>query len=327
MDKKNFFRLLPPCFSFILFGLALWTIHKNFHYYNAQNFWNSLSSIPPSNILLAVALMSINYGIMTGYDCLGVNYVRHSLPYSKMALVGVICSGISNSVGFALLSSCMIRYRFYSTWGLSVISIAQISAFCNLTFSLGLFVMGAIIFLKEPLAVPHVLDLPFNSVRPLGVIFLMFILAYLLVTVVRKKPFTIGKWTLPHLSIRLALGQLIVAALDWSLAAAVFYTIVSSFVSLSYSAFFGIYILAQVAGLASNVPGGLGVFETVMLVCLSSFISSEELFGSLLIYRGVYYFIPLMVSVLLFGKYELGRVFSYSKSSSVRPCSKSEVLR
>lgn len=315
MHKKNFFRLLPPCFSLGLFGLSLWTIHENFHDYNVQNFWNSLLTVPLSNILGAITLMSLNYAIMTGYDYLAVNYVRHSLPYSKMALVGIICSGISNSVGFALLSSCMIRYRFYSTWGLSVISIAQISAFCNLTFSLGLFVMGAIIFLTEPLAIPHLLDLPFNSVRPLGVIFLLLVLAYLLVTVVRQKPFSIGKWTLPHLPIRLALGQLIVAALDWSLAAAVFYSILSASVSLSYSAFFGIYMLAQVAGLASNVPGGLGIFETVMLVFLSPFISSEELFGSLLIYRGVYYFIPLIVSVLLLGKYEWGRFFSHSRSA------------
>ncbi|MEM8778226.1 MAG: lysylphosphatidylglycerol synthase domain-containing protein [Cyanobacteria bacterium P01_G01_bin.49] len=298
----------------MLFGLSVWTIHQNFHHYNAQNFWNSLSAVPASNILWAIALMSLNYVIMTGYDYLAVNYVGNSLPYSKTALVGFICSGISHSVGFALLSSCMIRYRFYATWGLPVIVIAQISAFCDLTFCLGLFVVGAIIFLKEPLAVPNLLDLPFNSVQPLGVIFLLVILAYLLVTVVRQKPFSFGKWTLPHLSVKLALGQLIVAALDWSLAAAVFYAILSPSVPLSYPAFFSIYILAQVAGLASNVPGGLGVFETVMIVLLSQFISSEELLGSLLIYRGVYYFIPLTVSVLLLGKYELGRFLNTNRS-------------
>jgi glycosyltransferase 2 family protein len=317
MYKKLFFRLLPPCFSLVVFGLSIWTIQQNLHNYNAQNLWDTLSTIPASNILGAIALMSLNYLIMTGYDYLGVTYVRRSFPYPKIALVGIICSGISNSVGFAILSSCMIRYRFYSTWGLSVISIAQISAFCNLTFSLGLFVTGAIIFLKEPLAIPNLLDLPFNSARPLGFIFLLFILAYLLITVVYKKPFTIGKWTLPHLTLPLALSQLVIAALDWTLAATVFYSILSASVSLSYSALFGIYILAQVAGLISNIPGGLGVFETVMLVFLSPFISSEELFGSLLIYRGIYYFIPLTVSVLLLGRYELGRFLAPSRSSSV----------
>ncbi|MEM8778039.1 MAG: lysylphosphatidylglycerol synthase domain-containing protein [Cyanobacteria bacterium P01_G01_bin.49] len=310
MQKKNFCRLIPSCLSLVLFGLSLWTIKQNLHHYQAETFWNSLSNIPIYHILGAIGLMSVNYMIMTGYDFLGVAYVRRSLPYSKTALVGVICSGISNSVGFALLSSCMIRYRFYSAWGLSVVTIAQISAFCNFSFCLGLFVVGSIVFLKEPLAIPNLLDLPFISVRPLGAIFLLIIIAYLVITITRQKPVKIGKWTLPHLPLKLALAQLLVSALDWSLAASVLYAILSASISLSYPAFFGIYMLAQVAGLASNVPGGLGVFETVMLLLLAPYISSEELFGSLLVYRGVYYLIPLSFSALLLGKYELGRFLS-----------------
>lgn len=318
MFSHKLFRLLTSCFSLVIFILSLWTINKNFHDYNTQNIWNILSTVPLSNILRAIALMSFNYVIMTGYDCLAVNYVRHNLSYSKKALVGIICSGISNSVGFALVSSCMIRYRFYSNWGLSVISIAQISAFCNLTFILGLFVMGSVIFLTNPLKIPYLLNLPFVSVQPLGIIFLILILAYLLVTVICKEPVKIGQCTLPNLPLKIVLGQLIISALDWSLAASVFYSIFSASISFSYSTFFGIYMLAQVAGLASNIPGGLGIFETVILVFLSPFISTEQLFGFLLIYRVVYYFIPLTISVLLLGKYELEHIFSKPSSISFK---------
>ena len=108
---------------------------------------------------------------MTGYDCLAINYVRHNLFYSKKALVGIICSGISNSLGFALVSSCVIRYRFYSHWGLSVISIAQISAFCKAIFVLKFFAIGAIIFLTNPVVVPYSLNLYFVSLQPLVAIF------------------------------------------------------------------------------------------------------------------------------------------------------------
>ena len=305
MNKNNILRWLPPCLSLGVFALSLWTIQQNLHHYQAETFWESLSNIPPSHIVLAIAIMMVNYFIMTGYECLGLAYVRESLSYNRKALVGIICSGISNSVGFAVLSSCMIRYRFYSGWGFSVVKIAQISAFCNLSFCLGLFVVGSVIFLKEPLAIPQLLDLPFLSVRPLGTIFLIMVLSYLFLTVIRQKPLVIGKCIIPHLSPKLAISQLIVSALDWSLAAAVFYTLLHHSVHLSYSAFFGIYMLAQVAGLASNVPGGLGVFETVMILLLAPFIASEDLVGTLLIYRGIYYFIPLTVGILLLGKYEL----------------------
>ncbi|MGP0128747.1 MAG: lysylphosphatidylglycerol synthase domain-containing protein [cyanobacterium endosymbiont of Rhopalodia musculus] len=318
MFNNIFFRLLTSCSSLVLFVFSLWTIHKNFHYYNAQNIWNILATVPLSNILKAIILMLLNYVIMTGYDCLAVNYVRHTLSYSKKALVSIICSGISNSVGFALISSCMIRYRLYSNWGFSVISIAQISTFCNLTFILGLFVIGAIIFTTNPLEIPQLLNLPFVSVQPLGVIFILFILVYLLLTVICKEPVKIGQWTLPNLSIKIALGQFIVSALDWSLAAAVFYSILSGSVSFSYSTFLGMYILAQIAGLASNVPGGLGIFETVILVFLSPFTSIEKIFSFLLIYRVIYYFIPLTISVFLLGKYELKQIISTSNSLSCK---------
>jgi uncharacterized membrane protein YbhN (UPF0104 family) len=262
--------------------------------------------------------MSLNYAVMTGYDCLAVNYVHNTLSYSKKALVSVICSGISNSVGFSLVSSCMIRYRLYSNWGLSAISIAQISAFCNLTFVLGLLVIGAIIFTTNPLEIPHLLNLPFVSVQPLGVIFLLIILVYLFLTAICKEPVKIGQWTLPNLSIKIALCQLIVSALDWSLAAAVFYSILSESVSFSYSTFLEIYIFAQMAGLASNVPGGLGIFETVILVFLSPFISTEKIFNFLLIYRLVYYFLPLTISVLLLGQYEFKKFFFTPSSISFK---------
>ncbi|HAC64333.1 MAG TPA: hypothetical protein DCF68_12525 [Cyanothece sp. UBA12306] len=314
MVKKILTRVIPPLSSLAIFSLSLWTIGQTLHQYQAEDIWSSLLAISRLNILTAIALMTINYMIMTGYDILGVAYVGHLLSYPKMALVGIICSGISNNVGLAILSSSMIRYRFYSAWGLPTLSIAKIAAFCNFTFCLGMFVVGGILFLKEPLAIPNLIDLPFASVRPLGYLFLLIILGYLLVTVIGP-PLKLGKLVLPQLPLKIALGQLLVSSLDWCLAAGVFYVLLQDSITISYTAFFGIYLLAQVAGLVSNIPGGLGVFETVMLLLLASSISSEKLLGTFLIYRGIYYFIPLTVAVILLGKYELGCLIDNTKSS------------
>jgi uncharacterized membrane protein YbhN (UPF0104 family) len=310
MLKQRFSRWFPSILSLLLFGLCFWAINQELRHYQPQEVWDSLRAIPRSSLLWVIALTSLDYWVLTGYDSLGMSYVRHRLPYPKIALTAIISYGVSNSVGFALLSSSAIRYRFYRTWGLSTIAIAQLAAFCNLTFWLGLFTMGGSIFLFEPLAIPTLLNLPFASVRPLGAIFLLIILVYLMATVLGRQPLRIGRWIVPHLPIKLALAQIIVASLDWSLAAAVFYVLISSFTSLSYPAFFGIYLLAQIAGVISNVPGGLGVFETVMLLLLSPSIASSKLLGALLIYRGIYYFLPLCVALLLLGIYDLRQRFS-----------------
>jgi phosphatidylglycerol lysyltransferase len=67
---------------------------------------------------------------------------------------------------------------------------------------------------------------------------------------------------------------------------------------IEYLHFLTIYLLALVAGLFSQVPGGLGVFEVVMLMVLNP--SEPQLVaGSLLAYRVIYYLIPLSVGLLL----------------------------
>lgn len=59
------------------------------------------------------------------------------------------------------------------------------------------------------------------------------------------------------------------------------------------------------AGVVSNVPGGLGVFETVILLLLAPQVPAVSVLGALLAYRAVYYFLPLMVAIVLLGFYEI----------------------
>lgn len=297
-------RFAPALLGLLLFGLSLWAIHQELHRYGWQNVLTSLQSIPSKHLLGAGVLMVINYIFLTAYDTLAITYVGESLPYLKTGFVGFVSYAISNSVGLALLSSSAIRYRFYSQWGLSNRTIASIIAFCNLSFWLGLLTVGGITFLIDPLQVPSFLRLPFASAHPLGFIFLTLTLAYLWLSLLSRQSLQIGKWRLPHVPLYLSLWQIIITAIDWGLAAAILYILLPSHSSLSYPGFFGIYLLAQIVGLISNVPGGLGIFETVILLSLTPLFSSVQLLGALLAYRVIYFWIPLLLATLSLGFYE-----------------------
>ena len=297
-------RIAPIFFSVLLFGLSLWAIASELRKYSWQDVINSLNAIPNQYLLLAVIFTAIDYLFLTGYDTLAVKYINSSLAYKRTALVAIISYGISNSVGFALLSGSAIRYKFYSTWGYSAAKIAQIITFCNLSFWLGLFAVGGTVFALTPLEIPKQLNLPFLSVRPVGFIFLAIIVTYLLWSGLSKKPLKIKSWVLPHLPFKLSLAQIALTSLDWTFAAAVLYILLPVPKQISFFSFFGIYLLAQLAGIISNVPGGLGVFETILILLLSPPISSDGLLGALLAYRGIYYFLPLGVSILMLGWYE-----------------------
>ena len=64
------------------------------------------------------------------------------------------------------------------------------------------------------------------------------------------------------------------------------------------------YVLAFVAGLISHVPGGLGVFDAVVLVGLSARLPADQILAGLLAFRVVYQLIPLVGAGILFGAVE-----------------------
>jgi phosphatidylglycerol lysyltransferase len=299
--KKKFFHIIGPLFGLLLFTVALWVLHHELRAYHLADIHRHVHEIPAHRFFLALALTVMSYLVMTGYDTLALRYIQHPLAYSKTALASFIGYAFSNNIGLSMIAGASVRYHLYSAWELSALEITKVVAFCSLTFWLGFLSLGGIVFLSEPMVVPNALHLPFASVRPLGVIFLMLVGGYLLWSTLRKKPLKIREWEFPLPSIQILLFQIAIASIDWALAASVLYTLLPATATLSYHGFLGIFLLAQIAGIASQIPGGLGVFESVILLLLSPIVPASSIFGSLLVYRGLYYLLPLTVALVLLG--------------------------
>jgi phosphatidylglycerol lysyltransferase len=155
------------------------------------------------------------------------------------------------------------------------------------------------------MVIPKALHLPFASVRTIGVIFLSLVGGYFLWNIIRKRSFKLGGWEFPVPPSHLFLVQVAVASMDWGLAGSILYFLLPSSEGLSLIGFIGIYMLAQFAGLVSQVPGGLGVFETVILLLVSPYLPASAVFGSLLAYRGIYYLVPLALATVMLGAHEV----------------------
>jgi phosphatidylglycerol lysyltransferase len=97
----------------------------------------------------------------------------------------------------------------------------------------------------------------------------------------------------------------VVGCIDWVFASAVAYVLLPPAASIHVLAFVAVFLLAQVAGLVSHIPGGVGVFEGVVLILLKGQAPAAALVGSLLVYRVVYYVLPFLVAVLTLAAYEL----------------------
>ena len=154
-------KIVPSLLGFFLFCLSIWAISQKLEKYSIDDVLISLSNIPKINRLGAIALMTTSYLMTTAYDILAFIYIGFPLNYVKVALGAFTSYAISNNVGLSLLTGSAVRYRLYSKWRVPPGIIAQVIAFTNLTFWLGLLGVCGLVFLLTPLKVPSILDLPF----------------------------------------------------------------------------------------------------------------------------------------------------------------------
>lgn len=256
---------LPYGLVVVLFALALTALHHTLEKYHYHDIIRVIKEMPHGQVALALLLTACSYIALTGYDYLAFRYIRQPLPYLKIGFASFIGYAFSNNVGFANLAGGSVRYRLYSLWGLSALDIAKVIVFVALTFWLGVFSLGGAVFILAPLPVPAGIRLSIPSVRPLGMVFLALAALYLLFSLARRKPLKVRGLEVFLPGPRFFLPQVAVSSLDWALAAGVLFSLLPEQNTLSYPMFIGIFLLAQTVGLISHVPGGIGVFETVIL--------------------------------------------------------------
>jgi phosphatidylglycerol lysyltransferase len=289
---------LVPVFSLLLFVFALGMLHQELAHVHRSDIRLALDQVPASGLLLALLGTLGSYLALTGYDVLALRHLGHALPYPRVALNAFIATTVGHNLGMATLSAGAVRLRLYTAAGLSATEVAGLAALIGLTFGVGVTFVSGLALLLEPAEVEQVLHLSEGSARGIGALLLFLVAAYLGAGLLRRSPFRLGSWQWHLPGAGVALGQLVLAAVDLGCAAAALFWLLPGDAAVSFPVFLGVYVLAVVAGLISHVPAGLGVFETVLLLALPQ-VPREGLLAAILAYRAIYYLAPLTVAALL----------------------------
>ncbi|MGD8440866.1 MAG: bifunctional lysylphosphatidylglycerol flippase/synthetase MprF, partial [Holophagae bacterium] len=300
-------RSLAPLLSLAVFAAALWVLHREFADLKLHDVVRQLEALPGAALAAAVGLTALSYLVLTAYDSLSLEYLGLRVGYRRTALASFLSYAFSQNVGLTLVSGAPIRFRLYTVWGLSAVDVATVVAFNGVTFWLGLLTVGGIAFATTGSPVPTALHIPLSSLRPLGVLFFVVVVGYLAACLWLGKPLRLGRWELVPPSLRLAGAQVAVSSADWLVSASVLWVLLSPGIDVGFPHFVAVFILAQILGLASQVPGGLGVFETVVISLLPAGTDGSALVGALIAYRVVYYLLPLAIAVGLLFVYELAQ--------------------
>ena len=283
--------------ALVLFVGALEILRRELSTYSWATITADLSHTPSWQIAAAVGLTLLNYVVLTGYDFLAFASINRRMAAWRIGLASFVAYAIANNVGFAMLSGTSIRYRFYTRWGLSAEDLSRIVFSYSITFWLGLMALGGLSLALGPL--PHADGLPGTSLAaPVGWLLFLISLAFVAITAIRRTSIRVWRLELPLPAPRIAAAQWVVSSVDWVLAGTVLYILLPS-QSAPFLAVIGAFLVAQLLGLLSHVPGGAGVFEGLIVLLLKPYLSSAELVAPLLLYRGIYYLLPLSAALVL----------------------------
>ncbi|MDD4648678.1 MAG: bifunctional lysylphosphatidylglycerol flippase/synthetase MprF [Desulfoplanes sp.] len=294
MIEKILHRI-TPYIGFVMFLVAIVIMHHELKVHNIAEIAASLEQMPIAVILLGILLTGINYLCLTGYDFMALRYLGRTVRFRNVILASLISFSISNTTGQALISGASMRYRFYSLWGLSGMDIIKFSLFISLMYVLGATTIFSISTVTSP-GLPGA-SLPLiHTVQLLAWSTLAALAVYWSIILFRKKPFIVRGMELSLPGPGLSLAQTIIAVIDLLLSSFILYLFIHVHGDISFPAFLAVYIAAQILGLFSQIPGGLGVFEGSFIYLLGTSIPTSSVFGALIVFRLVYYFVPLVLS-------------------------------
>jgi glycosyltransferase 2 family protein len=290
--------------SLIIVSISLFFFIRIVLTIKPQQLENAFAATGLDQIALAFALSALSYLALTGYDGLALRHLRVKAPYRLTALASFTSYAVSFTLGFPLITGGAVRYWIYGPAGLSAGKVASLTAIAGITFWLGMGLIVGVGFLFEAQAVGEINHFHTLANQLIGLGIISALIAYFIWVGVRRwraKP-VIFNLALPGPV--LTLGQMILGVVDVCSAAGALYVLLPHS-GLAFLTFCALYSFACMLGIASNAPGGIGVFEATMLKGVGG--PSESVLASLLLFRAIYYLIPFILAMALLGAHEAAR--------------------
>ncbi|MDR2901711.1 MAG: hypothetical protein LBU87_01195 [Lactobacillales bacterium] len=301
---KRIIKKIISSLGWFFFIIAAVMLYLQLSKYPLSEIITALTGIPALNLLYACIAAAFGYMALATYDFLALKYIHKKLEAWKWMLVGFIGFSISNNAGHAIVSGATVRYRLYTRWRFKPNEILRMVLFSGFTYLVGCFgliVTGYFMIPQEALLGGTISGTTIHMVTLASAIGLLI---YFLLAAFYKKGIQIKGIPFKMPSVKMGIAQVLLGALDSLLASFVLYFALTPFVDIPFNMFIGVFIVAQVLGVFSQVPGGLGVFEGLFLLILPGDNNAAHLFGALIAYRVIYYLLPLIVAGITFVLYE-----------------------
>jgi phosphatidylglycerol lysyltransferase len=300
------FRWRPWVVGFISVVLALALLHELrglLHEVRYEQIVASVQATPWSRLGAAFAFTAVSFLALSRYDTSALRYVQVHLKQSTVLLTSFIAYALGNTIGLGVLTGGAVRMRLYSAAGLEAAKIGAVIAFNAGAFGLGMVVCGAVGLWWGAAEVAQTIGAAPESVRT-GALLVTAASAAFIGLCAAKRRVRLGQWQLALPSAFLVLQQLAISIVDLAASGAVLWVLFPPD-TIGWATFSVFYVAGVALGVISHVPGGIGIFEATILLATAGRAPPEQIASALVLYRVIYYFVPLMFAAVLLAGYEL----------------------
>ncbi|MGH8645498.1 MAG: lysylphosphatidylglycerol synthase domain-containing protein [Gammaproteobacteria bacterium] len=296
LDRKRIKRTAGQLLPVLVFCLAAGAVYQVLGDINPRQLWCELEKLSGSRLLLAALCALCSYLVLSGYDWSALRYLKRRVPFKTIALATFCGCAVANSLGLNIISGGSVRYRIYASAGLGIFDVARITVFGMVAFGLCIAVIAGAALAVYPDVFSGFFRISPSGLRAIGLSALGLFSVLAILAFAQRDAIRVGPWSFKLPSGQIALAQLAISVTDILAAGGCLYILLPE-ADIPFLGFLVVYAVGIVVGMASHVPGGLGVFDGIILLTFRSTVSPESLAAGLLVYRAVYNLVPLLIAI------------------------------
>ena len=304
---KRYLNFLWPAIGLGAVVLSLWLLFRELRGMSLGDGESAFSAISAGRWMLAVASTLVAYLALAWYDRIALLHLGFKLPWSFISAVSFTTYALSHNIGMSMFSGAMVRYRAYSTKGLTITDVGILVAFCSFTFALGTVLLGGFVLLYEP----EIIDRRFNGASLLarvgGGAMLAVVALYVVGAALQLRPLVIGRFKLVYPGLPIVGRQLLAGPLELMGAAGIIWCALPAETNPGFLIILGVFLASFSAALLSHAPGGLGVLELVFVNAMPQ-VPKADVVAALLVFRLLYLIIPLILGIVAVIVFERSRI-------------------
>lgn len=287
-----------PAIGITAVVVSCWLLYHEVRGLSLADIWSSFQAISGWQWAGSIGAAACAYVMLAYYDRLALRHLNRQVSFPFIAATSFATYALSHNIGASVFSGAVVRYRAYSSKGLTTPEIALLVAFCSFTFGLGVAIVTSLSLLVQPDLLQRYFSVPTMVPIALALAILAVVALYVAGSLRGLRSRKVWKFDLHYPRKDVVFRQLLAAPAEIVAAAGIIYFALPPETNPGFVVVLAIFVVSFSLALVSHAPGGLGVLEVTFLTGLSD-VPETDVLAALLVFRILYLLIPFAVAIVL----------------------------